>query len=140
MGFPRSDQLLTLIQLNVLRALMNNTRTIGWNLDWLDCTIDPLSPWLKLSTQYVPGAHYPQALCPTPIQRTISHHPWIDLWPIPRMRHNLLLNAGNYDEDQLCNDLVEFRGLMNEQSGLIVWGEPWDIWGWEVSETLKNWG
>ncbi|THV54476.1 hypothetical protein BGAL_0026g00490 [Botrytis galanthina] len=141
MGSPRTDQLLTLIQFNVFRALIRNTRTMGWNLDWLDCTIDPLSPWLDLSTKFVPGAHCPQALCPTKIQRTIPHHPWLDLWPIPQMRDNLLLHAGSYDEDRLCNDLVEFGGLMNEQSGLIVWGEPWDIWGWEVSETfLKNWG
>ncbi|CCD34321.1 hypothetical protein ACHAPC_003029 [Botrytis cinerea] len=141
MGSPRTDQLLTLIQFNVFRALIKNTRTIGWNLDWLDCTIDPLSPWLNLSTKIVPGAHCPQALCPTKIQRTIPHHPWLDLWPIPQMRDNLLLHAESYDEDQLCNDLVEFGGLMNEQSGLIVWGEPWDVWGWEVSETfLRNWG
>ncbi|KAF7894760.1 uncharacterized protein EAF01_010210 [Botrytis porri] len=142
MGSPRTDQLLTLIQFNVFRALIKNTRTIGWNLDWLDCTIDPPYPWLNLSTKFVPGAHCPQALCPTNLQRTIPHHPWLDLWPIPQiMRDNLLLHAGSYDEDRLCNDLVEFEGLMNEQSGLIVWGEPWDIWGWGVSETfLKNWG
>ncbi|CAD6440551.1 31b8fdc8-d8cc-4f92-a9bc-4f76885e6563 [Sclerotinia trifoliorum] len=141
MGSPRSDQLLTLIQFNVLRALMQNTQTMGWDLDWLDCTVDPLSPWLNLSSQPVPGAHCPQALCPTPTQRTVPHHPWIDLWPIPQMRDTLLLHDGNYDEDKLCNDLLEFGGLMNEQTGLIVWGEPWDIWGWEVSETfLRNWG
>ncbi|KAF7920179.1 uncharacterized protein EAE97_011520 [Botrytis byssoidea] len=120
MGSPQTDQLLTLIQFNVFRALIKNTRTMGWNLDWLDCTIDPLSPWLNLSTKFVPGAHCPQALCPTNIQRTIPHHPWLDLWPIPQMRDNLLLHAGSYDEDRLCNDLVEFGGLMNEQSGLIV--------------------
>ncbi|KAF7906885.1 hypothetical protein EAF00_001163 [Botryotinia globosa] len=135
MGSPRTDQLLTLIQFNVFRALIKNTRKLGWKLDWLDCTIDPLPPWLN------PGAHCPQALCPTNIQRTIPHHPWLDLWPIPQMRDNLLLHAGSYDEDRLCNDLVEFGGLMNEQSGLIVWGELWDVSGWEVSETfLKNWG
>lgn len=57
------------------------------------------------------------------------------------MRDNLLLAGDSYDEDQLCNDLVEFVDLTNEQTGLIVWSEPWDPAGWEISETfLKNWG
>lgn len=47
----------------------------------------------------------------------------------------------SYDEDRLCNDLVEFEDIPNEQTGLIVWGEPWDSAGWEVSETfVRNWG
>ncbi|KFZ11270.1 hypothetical protein V502_07632 [Pseudogymnoascus sp. VKM F-4520 (FW-2644)] len=138
LGSPRVDQLLTLIQFNVFRALLNNTRTMGWTLEWLDSS-DHISPWNSLPKNIEPMC--PQALRPTHLQRTIEHHPWIDLWPIPKMRDNILLAGDSYDEDRLCNDLVEFEDIPNEQTGLIVWGEPWDSAGWEVSETfVRNWG
>jgi hypothetical protein len=138
LGSPNVDQLLTLIQFNVFRALLSNTSTMGWSLEWLECT-DPVSPWNTIPPDSEPFC--PQALRPTPVQRNIKHHPWIDLWPIPKMRDNLLLAGNSYDEDQLCNDLVEFRDIPNEQTGLIVWREPWDPASWEASETfLRKWG
>jgi hypothetical protein len=139
LGSPRVDQLLTLIQFNVFRALLSNTLALAWTLEWLECS-DPISPWNNIHSNNNPPL-YPQALRPTHIQRTIKHHPWIDLWPIPQMRDNLLLAGDEYDEDRLCNDLVEFNGVTNEQTGLVVWNQPWDPMGWEVSETFwGNWG
>lgn len=59
---------------------------------------------------------------------------------MPKMRDNLLLAGYLHDEDQLCNDLVEFGNVSNEQTGLIVWNDPWDSMGLEVSETfLDKW-
>ncbi|KAL5324868.1 hypothetical protein ACEPPN_005987 [Leptodophora sp. 'Broadleaf-Isolate-01'] len=137
LGSPKVDQLLTLIQFNVFRALISNTFALGWTLDWLTCA-EPLSPWNTTTNDRLLSC--PQALRPTTIQRTIEHHPWIDLWPMPKMRDNLLLAGDSYDEDQLCNDLVEFGDVTHEQTGLIVWSEPWDSMGWEVSEAfLKKW-
>jgi len=133
-GSPRADRLLTLNQFNVLRALLSNTFTLGWTPEWLECS-DLVSPWNALPPDSKPLC--PQALRPTPVQRTIRHHPWIDLWPIPKMRDNLLLAGDSYDEDQLCNDLVEFNDILNEQTGLVVWGEPWDPKGWEVSKAFS---
>jgi hypothetical protein len=139
LGSPRVDQLLTLIQFNVFRALLSNTLTLAWTLEWLECS-DPISPWNSLPSNINPPL-CPEALRPTHLQKTIKHHPWIDLWPIPQMRDNLLLAGDEYDEDRLCNDLVEFNGVTNEQTGLVVWNQPWDPMGWEVSETfLGNWG
>lgn len=138
LGSPRVDQLLTLIQFNVFRALLSNTTTMGWSLAWLECG-DPISPWNTIPQHSEPVC--PQALRPTPVQRAIEHHPWIDLWPIPKMRDNLLLAGESYDEDELCNDLIEFCDVTQEQTGLIVWSEPWNPAGWEVSETfLRKWG
>ncbi|RDW67662.1 hypothetical protein BP6252_09058 [Coleophoma cylindrospora] len=131
LGSPRVDQLLTLIQFNVFRALLKNTVTMGWDFAWLECE-EPISPWNRTDADAQQPALCPASLRPTPVQRTIVHHPWIDLWPIPRMRDNLLLAGETYDEDRLCNDLVEFCEIPNEQTGLIVWGEPWDPAGWEV--------
>ncbi len=141
LGSPRVDQLLTLIQFNVFRALISNTFALGWTLEWLTCA-EPISPWNAIpGTESSSLTTYPQALRPTEVQRAIEHHPWIDLWPMPKMRDNLLLAGDSYDEDQLCNDLVEFTDISNEQTGLIVWSDPSDTMGWEVSETfLRKWG
>ncbi|KAF7539280.1 hypothetical protein G7054_g2221 [Neopestalotiopsis clavispora] len=140
LGSPRVDLVLTLIQFNVFRALLNNTQTLGWDFQWLECE-EPESPWTIADAPSAQSLSCPLCLQPTDMQRKIPHHPWIDLWPIPRMRDNLLLAAGLYDEDELCNGLLEFKDVPNEQSGLLVWGEPWDEASWEVSATfVRRWG
>ncbi|KAF3022393.1 hypothetical protein E8E14_003274 [Neopestalotiopsis sp. 37M] len=139
LGSPRVDLVLTLIQFNVFRALLNNTQSLGWDFQWLECE-EPESPWTTTNSHSAPVS-CPPNLQPTDMQRKIRHHPWIDLWPIPGMRDNLLLAAGLYDEDELCNGLLEFKDVPNEQSGLLVWGEPWDTASWEVSATfVRRWG
>jgi hypothetical protein len=138
LGSPRVDQLLTLIQFNVFRALVSNTFALRFTMEWLE--EDAISPWSSGSSE-PDNPSCPKSLRPTTLQRTISHHPWIDLFPIPTMRDNLLLAGDSYDETALCNDLVEFCDVPNEKTGLIVWGDPWDPSGWEVSEAfLAKWG
>jgi hypothetical protein len=138
LGSPRVDQLLTLIQFNVFRALVYNTFTIGFTMEWLD--ENAVSPW-SLSTFANIDPSCPTSLRPTLLQRKISHHPWIDLFPIPKMRDNLLLAGDSYDETALCNDLIDFCDVPNEKTGLIVWSEPWDPSGWEVSAAfVAKWG
>lgn len=73
------------------------------------------------------------------------HHSWLDLFPFPRMRDNILrgINAGEYDEDVLCDtlccDLLKFDDDTN--AALVVWGESWDATGWEFSaEFFIRWG
>jgi hypothetical protein len=41
------------------------------------------------------------------------------------MRDNLLRKYDLFDEYALCNDLVDFYDFSNQQTGLIVWTEPW---------------
>lgn len=50
----------------------------------------------------------------------------------------MLLAEDQYDEMALCNDLVEFCNPPNEKTGLIIWKDPWDPSGWEVSETFAR--
>lgn len=144
LGSPRIDQLLTLIQFNVLRALISNTYALGWTLEWLECA-EPLSPWNTPKANQTIISECPEALRPTALQLQIPHHPWIDLWPLSQMRDNLLLAnlspSTSFNEDQLCNDLVEFTDFPNEQTGLIVWSDPWDPRGWEISGRFaRKWG
>jgi len=148
LGSPRTDQLLTLIQYNVLRALFSNTEAMGFGIAWMKDE-DAISPYVSTGdynpyfTPTLWNPCTPSSLLPTELQRTIPHHPWIDLFPIPAMRDNLLLAeaGGGYDEWGLCNDLVDFCDVPNDQTGLIVWKEPWNPSGWEVSEAfLRKWG
>lgn len=55
------------------------------------------------------------------------------------MRDTLILAADVYDEFNLCEDMC---GLYNQKSGtgLIIWGEPWDPTGWEITpHFLSRW-
>jgi len=135
MGSPTADFLLTLIQFNVFRALLRNTFTLGLTTDWLKNEM--LSP---ICYGCFNGSA-PSSLQPTLLQRTIDHHPWLDLFPFPAMRDNLLRSYGKYDEDQLCGDLVGWCRSPGARVGLIVWREPWDPSGWEATEGfLETWG
>ncbi|CAG7952752.1 unnamed protein product [Penicillium olsonii] len=137
LGSPRADQLLTLIQFNVFRALVQNTSMVGFDMDWLG--EDAISPWCsRIPESQI--ALCPTNLRPTSLQREVSHHPWIDLFPIPQLRDNLLSCYENFDEMALCNDLVDFYDVSHEKTGLIVWTSPWQPSGWEVSEDfLHKW-
>lgn len=150
---PRLDLLLTLVQFNVFRALASNTLSLSFPFSWL--SDDALSPYtISTTTSFtnstvencpVASLHppCPPALQPTLLQRTVPHHPWIDLFPFPTLRDNILLQLrdGELDEDELCHDLVEVCHAPSERSGLIIWGEPWDGRGWEVTEEfVGKWG
>ncbi|KAL3427286.1 hypothetical protein PVAG01_00795 [Phlyctema vagabunda] len=143
LGSPRVDQLLTLIQFNVFRALVANTGSMGFANDWMsDC--GALSPFLACSSSSGSGwasDTCPESLRPTELQRQVPHHPWFDLFPFPAMRDNILLAGEDYDDEPLCLELVEFCHIAHEQTGLVIWGEPHDPMAWEVSESfMKNWG
>jgi hypothetical protein len=136
-GSPRVDHLLTLIQFNVFQALLRNTSALGFAMEWLN--EDALSPFNMTNPEPL-DISCPPSLRPTSLQRTILHHPWLDLFPIPAMRDNILRAGDSFDDTELCMDLVEFWNSPSERSGLIVWGDPWDLRNWEVSEEfLKKW-
>lgn len=137
MALPRGDQLLTLIQFNVLRALFSNTRSLGFGLEWL--SPESQSPF---TTKSIPDELQIAAvdLRPSRLQMAVLHHPWIDLLPSATMRDNILRAMDTFDEDDLCNDLVDFDGVANEKTGLIAWDTPWRAFGWEVSPAfLEKW-
>ena len=138
-GSPRTEHLLVLVKFNVFRALMSNARDLGIS-DKGIMDDDALSPYSDpCHPRFIPAI--PVALQPTKLQKQICHHPWIDALPIPCMRDNLLLAGDSYDDQKLCADLVGIHGESNDGNGMIVWGDPWDPAGWEVTESfVKNWG
>ncbi|KAL2840285.1 hypothetical protein BJY01DRAFT_21050 [Aspergillus pseudoustus] len=139
-GSPTTDHLLTTVKLNVYRALVENMAALGMNLSWMaETAISPFctsQPWPALSTL----ATIPTHLQPTVIQRSVPHHPWLDFFPHPGMRDRLIC-AGDFDDDELCVDIMAFWNSGKDDPGLIIWGQPWDLRQWELSEGfLRKWG
>ncbi|KAM5386996.1 hypothetical protein ACJZ2D_000289 [Fusarium nematophilum] len=90
----------------------------------------------------------PLDLLPTPIQRSLPHHPCYDLIPWPSFRSNAIrlssMDPPLIDEDDLCLDMLG--------GGLRCWGStmgsthgrghgmPWDSRSWEARPWfLKKW-
>lgn len=124
----RSELLLSVSQYNIIRAMASNAAMLGLSMDSL--RHDILSPFNtapyhhhKQQQQQPLQLELPCALRPTSIQREVTHHPWIDLCPVPSIRDLLLTRRNEYDEDGLCHDL--FGGFQGHV-GLLVWGEAWD--------------
>lgn len=143
---PCADHRLKLIQLNTINGFTRNAAALGFNFDWLIC--ESISPFGRDGQSPTPGTEpltsAPINLMPTRAQLRTQHHPWLDLFPLPRMRDNLLIAASVItaeDEQRLFDDVMESGGGGNEWAGLVVWGEPWDPRSWEISiPFLKHWG
>jgi hypothetical protein len=141
---PRADCLLVLVKFNVFRALFSNGTTLGFSTAseyFDDDAISSFAKPMETKTSFPSLSTLPLALRPTKIQCQIPHHPCLDLLPDPQLRDNLIQAGGAYDEDEWCADLIGLSEHSIGRSGLIIWGEPWDPLGWEVSEPfLKHWG
>jgi hypothetical protein len=134
------------VRFNVFHAFALNARVLGFNDDWL--TYEATSPFNMAGDaiwRLLPERRPPR-MEPTSLQLTVEHHPWIDFFPCPRLRDNLLkaVEPGHesVDEDALCHDVVDAgaRGGIGS-AALLVWGNPWEPSGWEVTESFfTKWG
>ncbi|KAL4886622.1 hypothetical protein BJY04DRAFT_204818 [Aspergillus karnatakaensis] len=154
---PTASHLLTLTRVNVHRAFVSNMLTLG--IDW-DLIVDDnaISPFTKIHPEPAtalasalppprPEASplpdsYPENLRPTALQLSTPHHPWIDLFPCPRMRDNLIKRGNEWDDEELCTDIMGYwEGNSAGPNSLLVWGEPSQVENWEVTEGfLDRWG
>lgn len=157
---PDASQLTRVIQLNTINALTSNASALRLPVDWL--IRDAMSPFGLVGppppspvTTEEPGGTGSSAPLP-PLSASLvptahpAPHPWIDLLPLARMRDNWLLaiyvceSLAEDDEAQLWDDLVEWAGGSGGDgaaAGLVVWGEPSDPRGWEVTVPfLRRWG
>ncbi|KAK9241846.1 hypothetical protein V1506DRAFT_556354 [Lipomyces tetrasporus] len=118
--------------------MMRNFFTLGLTME---CMHDEaVSPFSTMNPGRLDPS-VPQSLRPTVLQLIIPHHPWLDMFPIPTRRDNLVRAGDLFDDEQLCIDIMKYCGASPERTGLIVWGDPWDPYGWEVTEAfVKNWG
>ena len=160
--FPlSSDYLLTLVQFNVLRALLTNISLLHLTSIFFPSPFAP--PAVAPSPSLIPPA-----LRPTPLQLSTPHLPWIDIFPHPVVRDNLIRAGSAVDDHDVCIDIVgeicgwggpcEVLGMEwdasrvivrdkeegepeREMRGVLVWADPWDARNWELTEGfLRKWG
>lgn len=143
-----ADRLLTLIYLNVFRGLSWNIQILGLDAE-LMCVDDYPSPFLPCSpTASSSITKLPAGLRPTSLQESIDHHPYIDIFPCPQMRNNIIqISLNDEEEERLCVDLMGLSGGISEEErpvggenrvGVTVWGDPWDIRNWEISSYMVD--
>lgn len=144
-GEPAVSHLPLLVRYNVATALATNAALLGVTEEFYKWEgISPMNkqgPLLGLSS-HDHFANWPATLQPTRLQLLIAHHPWVDCFPWPQLRDNLLKafqHPDLCDEDELCHDISDYEDAEKEPM-LLIWGSPWDKRSWEVSdEFLKKW-
>ncbi|TGO40087.1 hypothetical protein BHYA_0042g00180 [Botrytis hyacinthi] len=122
-GSLKSDKLLVLVKVNVFRALISNSMTLGIPSDVIT-NDDATSAFCPPSVDVNGILALPPTLRPTDLQTQIPHHPWIDCLPVPQMRQNLIRAGNAYDVMDLCGDLVGLFSAGTGRTGMIIWGEP----------------
>jgi hypothetical protein len=139
LGALKPNHLTLLVQVNIHEALVQNAAALGISRDYYTDD-NALSPFNLQGPVILPGP-YPRVLEPTELQKMIPHHPWLDLFPIPRFRDNLIRACETVDEYELCGDLADVREYCGEKPSLIIWGDPLDPWAWEATVSfLRKWG
>ncbi|KAF2684930.1 hypothetical protein K458DRAFT_487172 [Lentithecium fluviatile CBS 122367] len=142
-GAPAITLRPSLSQVNFIRALWTNVEVLGISSGQMSDDDAP-SPFNSPDTNQAEASttlasRLPVGLRPTDLQRVTLHHPWIDLLPIPEIRDNLFRRGFDFfDEEELCHDM---RGRVHQDPGVLVWRDPWDPSGWEVTESfVRSWG
>jgi len=88
---------------------------------------DALSPF---NNQITISPNIPKDLEPTQMQKTVPHHPYIDIVPFSGFRDKMLRVLDIIDEDDVCCMIHTDWG---------VWGDrPWDKTSWEVGEKFAE--
>ncbi|KAF4810758.1 hypothetical protein CGCSCA5_v010426 [Colletotrichum siamense] len=143
---PRPSNLPILARLNVINALAINALTLNFPFEKM-YSDECISPFNIQGPRPQDAAtlllSVPDGLRPTALQTTIQHHPWIDLFPIPVMRDNILrgIEAGTINKEELCGDMMRVEDADDAVAPFAVWGEAWDVRGWEISTAfLTKWG
>lgn len=129
------------MQFNTFRGFVTNMKILSIP-DLFSCEDTPV---MKVNPLPLPNA-MPLALMPTPMQRSVPHFPWIDVFPLPAFRDNMIRAQEIIDTYALCDDVL---GAMwddqlethEERNGMVVWGDPWDVNSWELMEGfVAKWG
>jgi hypothetical protein len=125
---------------NLFRAIQTNLQILGIKIKGSPCSFEgAITPF----PQQFGNGSVPLTLRPTQLQQSTLYEEWIGILPSPRMRDNFIRCQHLFSVTDLCADLL--GGLMGRENdfdaGILVWSDPWDPSGWEVTEGfLKKWG
>lgn len=110
---------------SVYAALFNNGSMMG-----ITCSIS--IPGTSRPT----GPEIPESLHPTKLQMTTIHPLWIDRFPFPKMRDNMITLLGIINEEEFLSDLFCLTSFCLEP------GAPsWDPASWKIGrEFSEKWG
>lgn len=171
--FP-ADHLLHLIYYNVFRGLILNKAilerlTIHFVPDGEHPKVFNINSLFPGYSAVIPAQPtLPACLHPTQLQTKIVHSTWIDLFPFPKMRENLIRWEAWFDHSDFINDMignlidresyslpwasqrppivkrpVQLNGddeFTSSRKGLIIWGEPYKPESWEATPGfLQKW-
>jgi hypothetical protein len=132
LGHPLPWQLSIIIQINTIDALIHNDHTLGVSDLWQrETAMSPFSNERSYQQRMPPLC--PLSLRPTELQRRVPHRAWIDIFPIPQMRRNILQEYNRVDTDELCADLLDISPGLEDKPNLIVWGDVANPGSWEAS-------
>lgn len=80
----------------------------------------------------------PEYLRPTPLQMAMPHVRWIDTFPFPRLRDNMILLDGLIDLDEFVRDLWTMASLILRPQTQRA---TWDPASWTMGpEFSSKWG
>ncbi|KIW81653.1 hypothetical protein Z517_04679 [Fonsecaea pedrosoi CBS 271.37] len=80
----------------------------------------------------------PESLRPSPLQLAVPHRRWIDRFPFPRLRDNMILLGGLIDLDDFVRDLFGMASLILRHE---VRRATWDPESWAIGrEFSAKWG
>jgi hypothetical protein len=122
----KSDEAISVeIPPSLFAALYNNGAMMG-----LSCsTVVP-------ATSNPVGLDIPATLRPTNLQLTTIHARWIDRWPFPTFRDNVIAMNGLFDQEAFLRDLFSMESFS------LTPGKPcYDPSGWRISKNFATkWG
>ncbi|KAL7921482.1 hypothetical protein ACQKWADRAFT_321322 [Trichoderma austrokoningii] len=160
-----SEHLLHLIHFNVLRGLSINKKVLMPST-FRECSSPP-SVTLRRILPHMPderiltALRFPENLAPTRLQLARAHSSWIDVFPFPEMRDNLIRYENYFSHAEFLTDLLGSLNCLegacdlprnrmmpgckdgddaHDRRGLILWGEPYQRDSWEVMPGfLRKW-
>lgn len=154
--YLHSDRLLTLLYYNLFRTFSWNVEILGLDFSKI-VKEDYPSPFLSiLDSDGSAPRKLPKYLQPTEVQKKVYHHAGYDIFPCPIIRNNMIQRMevlSEEEEDELCLDTEgfnrSFRGIgadpgpyshldEGDRSGITIWGDPWDLKSWEISEYVAS--
>jgi hypothetical protein len=82
------------------------------------------------------GSHIPEPLRPTALQLTTLHQTWIDRFPFPRMRDNMIGLNRIFNEEEFLRDLFNMHSFTIKSGGAF-----WDPRSWVIGRQFsEKWG
>jgi hypothetical protein len=95
-----------------------------------------ISCGLEVQRSSRPIFSVPEILHPSPLQLTVPHYSWIDRWPFPRLRDNLIILAQTVNIEELVTDVFTMETCTIKKGR-----PPWDPNAWEISADFREkWG